>query len=174
MAVSPLPAGAQNTCAGQFEKIVTVKARFISLQKLRTAPKEEREEFFRRLVNRANRLRNYAQSAALRDDEAGIAAYQAIGAQVPHEGYVRALSVEEVRNIVSDGKMGSFYDFGFRNDGARVGHGGNFIFVRCKSCAADAFQDGALGSSMVNRRPLELEELELVIPELPITAAPAK
>lgn len=95
------------------------------------------------------------------------ALYRNVAAQVPKEGYTRALSLEELRLILTDGGIGSYYDFAFKNEGARVGHGGNFVFIRCAKCPDEWFTAGQLGSSVVNVRTIPIDHLEIVVPRIP-------
>lgn len=143
------------------------KTIIISLQKLAVANTAERNIFLQKLEMRAQSLKNRAHKIAMQNDSAGIEYFEKVGAQVPKEGYVRAVSTEEIKNILQDGGMGSAYDFNFKGNGARVGHGGNFIFVLCRRCSVQDFSDGALGSSMLNNRAFRLNELELIVPYIP-------
>lgn len=147
------------------------EAKFVPYKALVGRPETEVRQFFRAVSGRQSKLKATAQRLAntsLKDVERY---YLEIKKQVGKEGYVRALSVEEAANIFVGGKMGAGYDFAFRNDGARVGHGGNFIFLLCRKCPPSMFTDGALGSSVVNQVPIPLEELELVVPQVPPWAA---
>lgn len=177
-ALSPVASSA-NSCTEQYASLPTgqsavvrtpvrvPKTVILGMDQFSRIPGEERRELLRRIAGRAERLRNDAHRETRKGEEAMLRYYEAIGAQVPKEGYVRALSVEEIDMILGDGAMGSLYDFNFRNEGARVGHGGNFIFLLCRKCPPDTFERGGLGSSVINRRRLELNELELVIPFSP-------
>lgn len=93
--------------------------------------------------------------------------YAEIGEQIPKQGYVRAVETKELLTILREGQIGRFYDFSFKDVGGRVGHGGNFIFIICKSCRTDDFVPGQYGSSVLNSRPLKVEELEVIVPSIP-------
>lgn len=124
-------------------------------------------EFFEKLSNRATELRAISENLGERNLGALEKFHVQIGAQIPREGYVRALSPKEVRTILKEGKIGSSHDFNYRGEGARVGHGGNFIFLLCRKCSSENFTQGSLGSGVINRAPIPLEQLELIVPAVP-------
>ncbi|MCM2279217.1 MAG: hypothetical protein NDJ89_14165 [Oligoflexia bacterium] len=165
---STTAAASPGSCPSAFERLQPEpRAIAVRLDRLANLPREKRQAFFRTLKARGETLRQGARAALLSGERQGQRFYEAIGRQVPREGYVRALSPEELGAIVSDGKMGTLYDFNFRDAGARVGHAGNFVFLVCRKCPPEAFVPGNAGSGVLNQRALSLEELELVIPSLP-------
>lgn len=157
-------------CAREFEAIAWDAPQIVNLADLKKQLAQKGpgavKDFFLKLNARGELLKKTAQGLALRNGTAGEKYYAAIGKQVPKEGFVRALSVREIYTIFSEGGMGSGYDFNFREAGARVGHGGNFIFVMCRKCADESFTKGNLGSGVLNAESLSLDQLEIVIPSV--------
>jgi hypothetical protein len=103
------------------------------------------------------------------DDTVKLEAYYvSIKNQLPKNGEMRALSEAEVKHIFRNKGLEVGKYFSRRNESARVGHGQNFIFIRCKQCPESWFQEGSTGGGVVNTKFIPLENLEVIVPQVPL------
>lgn len=93
--------------------------------------------------------------------------YLAIKRQIGLEGYVRALSPRQLREVMDDGVVQRGDFFSNKGTGAHVGHGADMIYIRCKTPRCDdMLQASSTGSGTQNVQPIPLSELEFIAPDI--------
>lgn len=91
--------------------------------------------------------------------------YIAIKKQLGDEGNIRAVDFERFKETIQDGIVPAGSYFSSTNRGAHVGHNNGFIFLKCKQNCTGVFEAADTGSGMQNIKNININDLELIIPD---------
>lgn len=91
--------------------------------------------------------------------------YIAIKKQLGDEGNIRAVDFERFKETMQDGIVPAGSYFSSTNRGAHVGHNNGFIFLKCKKNCTGVFEAADTGSGMQNIKNININDLELIIPD---------
>jgi len=143
-------------------KLKELRAVTTSFQRLRTG------KLFEKMVEQNRHLAD----SLLRAKGSGSAQAanqfaQAIRTQLPASGHVRAVTPQEVRMLLDQGNLGKGIVLETLEN-AKLLDGPSLIFIRCRSCGPDTFTRLARTGRVVTKKPIPLEKIDFIIPEVPI------
>lgn len=92
--------------------------------------------------------------------------YMAIKKQIGDEGNIRAVDYDRFKETLDLGIVPAGSYFSGTDLGAHVGHNHGFIFIKCKRSCKNSFESSDTGSGMQNIRNMNLDNFELIIPDL--------
>ncbi|OFZ55827.1 MAG: hypothetical protein A2428_07420 [Bdellovibrionales bacterium RIFOXYC1_FULL_54_43] len=143
-------------------KLKELRAVTSSLQRLRTG------KLFEKMVEQNRRLAD----SLLRAKGSGSAQVanqfaQAIRRQLPASGHLRAVTPQEVRMLLEQGNLGKGVVLETLEN-AKLLEGPSLMFIRCRNCGPDIFTRLVRTGRVVTKKPIPLEKIDFIIPEVPI------